>query len=63
MFGLAILLFIWGLIGFFKGSEDTEARKTGRNHILYGVIGIGIMISVYGIINFVYDTLNISSPF
>jgi len=63
VFVLAILIFIWGILGFFKGAEDASARETGKQHILWGVIGIGIMISVYGIIRLVYDTIGISSPF
>ena len=50
---LAVLLFIWGLFGFFRNGEDVEARKNGQRHILWGVIGLAIMVSVYGIIRFV----------
>ncbi|MEK7463962.1 MAG: hypothetical protein AAB610_02480 [Patescibacteria group bacterium] len=53
IFALAILVFIWGLIGFFKNGEDSEARTTGQKHILYGTIGMAIMVSVYGIIRLV----------
>lgn len=61
IFALAILLFIWGLIGFFTGSEDTKKREEGRQHILWGTIGIAIMISVYGIVRLVANTVGQSS--
>lgn len=61
LFALTVLIFIWGLIGFFKGTEDPEARKTGQQHILWGVVGIAIMISVYGIIRFVASSLGLES--
>ncbi len=57
LFFLTLVVFIWGLIGFFKGGEDTEARKKGQQHILWGVIGMFIMVSVYGILRFVAATV------
>ncbi len=55
LFGVTILVFIWGLYGFFRGDEDR--RNQSKNHILWGVVGIFIMVSVYGIIRFVANTV------
>lgn len=57
VFALAVLMFVWGLIGFFRGAEDSEARTTGQRHILWGVVGMVIMVSVYGIIRLVANTV------
>ena len=57
LFFLTLVIFMWGLIGFFKGGEDAEARKTGQQHILWGVVGMAIMICVYGIIRFVASSV------
>ena len=56
-----VFIFVWGLFGFFKGGDDAEARKTAQNHILWGVVGIFIMFSVYGIIRLVAATVGQSS--
>lgn len=58
---LAILIFIWGLIGFFMNGEDTTKRDDGKRHILWGTIGLTIMVSVYGIIRLVAATVGQSS--
>ncbi len=55
LLSVTILVFIWGLYGLFLGDEDK--RNQSKNHILYGVIGIFIMISVYGIIRFVASSV------
>ncbi len=55
LFGMTILVFIWGLYGFFNG--DDEKRNQSKNHMLWGVVGMFIMISVYGIIRFVANTV------
>jgi hypothetical protein len=63
IFALATLIFIWGLIGFFMRGDDEEARKTGQNHILWGVVGMAIMVSVYGIVRFVFSSVGQTAPF
>lgn len=57
IFALAVLLFIWGLFGFFMSGDDSAKRIEGRNHILWGTVGIAIMVSVYGIIRFVASSV------
>ncbi len=61
LFGVAVVMFIWGLIGFFKNGDDVKAREEGRQHILWGVIGFAIMVSVYGIIRFVASSVGQTS--
>jgi hypothetical protein len=60
-FALAVLMFVWGFIGFFRNGEDSAERTKGQQHILWGVIGITIMVSVYGIIRLVANTVGQSS--
>ncbi len=60
IFALATLYFVWGLIGFFM-SDDSTKREEGKSHILWGTIGIAIMLSVYGIIRLVASTVGQSS--
>lgn len=57
VFALAVVLFIWGLMGFFMGGDDSTKRQEGQRHILWGTIGMAIMVSVYGIIRFVASTV------
>ena len=57
IFALAFLYFVWGLIVFFKNGDDPAKRKEGQSHILWGVVGITIMISVYGIVRLVMNTV------
>ncbi|MFA6459554.1 MAG: hypothetical protein WCV79_04165 [Candidatus Paceibacterota bacterium] len=56
IFALGVFVFGYGVIEMIiKGSA--EARETGRRHILFGAIGMFIMISAWGIVHFVSDTL------
>ena len=57
IFALALVLFIWGLMGFIFGGEDATKKAEGKQHILWGIVGMVIMVSVYGIIRFVANSL------
>ena len=48
--GVALLYFIWGVIEFIAQSGNEEARTTGKKHMIWGIIGMAIMVGVWGII-------------
>lgn len=62
MFAIAVLYFLWGMLEFIQGAADPKARETGRSHMIWGIIGLFIMISVYGILNIIINTLGVDNP-
>lgn len=62
VFGLAFLMFIWGLVMFIKDKDSDKGRETGRRTILWGIIGMLIMVSVFGIINIIAGTIGADVP-
>jgi hypothetical protein len=63
IFTLGLFLFLWGIIEFLWGVKNGEASQKGKDHIVYGLLGMLIMVSVYGIIALIVNSfgLNISS--
>lgn len=59
IFTLGLFFFFWGLIEFLWELKDGKASQEGKNHMLYGLVGMLIMVSVYGIIALVMNTLGI----
>ncbi|MEK7599321.1 MAG: hypothetical protein AAB474_02660 [Patescibacteria group bacterium] len=51
IFGLALLIFLWGVVEFIAKAGSEEARTTGKQHIIWGLVGLTIMLGVFGIIN------------
>lgn len=49
---LAVLLFLWGLVRYMTSADDAEARKTSRGLMIWGVVIIFVMISIWGLVNF-----------
>jgi hypothetical protein len=62
VFSLGFLLFMWGLVVFIANPEDMAKRKTGIQHMIWGVVGMFIMVAVGGIINIVVGTFDLQLP-
>jgi hypothetical protein len=59
LFALAILFFLYGMLEFILNQESEEAKTTGRSHMLWGIVGITIMMGVWFIMNLIINTFNI----
>jgi uncharacterized membrane protein len=51
--GIAVLVFIFGLVKYVTAGGDPEQLKAARNTIIMGVIVIAVMVTVWGLIKFV----------
>lgn len=50
LFGAALLLFFWGGAQFIMNAGSEEGRTTGKKHMLWGIVGMLIMVGARGII-------------
>ena len=57
---VAVVVFLYGVYEFIAGAESEEKRATGRRHMLWGVVGLFIMVSFFGIINLICRTFEIT---
>ncbi|HSE35560.1 MAG TPA: hypothetical protein VLB83_05585 [Candidatus Paceibacterota bacterium] len=57
MFALATVYFIWGVVQYIWNPESDEAREKGRSVMIYGIIGMTIMMSVFAIMKFVISSI------
>ncbi|MFA6392556.1 MAG: hypothetical protein WCW54_00515 [Candidatus Paceibacterota bacterium] len=57
LFALAIIYFIYGLAKYLLSPDNEEIRKTSKQHMLWGVVGMFIMVAVFGIMNILLTTL------
>lgn len=62
MFVIALLVFFWGLVEFIAKAGNDDARSTGRRNMIWGIIGMFIMIGVYGLIKLLLATFGIDEP-
>ena len=57
LFAAAFVIFVWGLVQFVAHLDNEEARSTGGKHMIWGIIGMVIMVSVNGIIYIIQNTI------
>ena len=56
-FAIALLVFIWGAFIYIAHADDSTKRSEGGKGMLYGIIGMFIMFSVFGIIHLITATV------
>ncbi len=61
VFAIALLLFIYGMFKYFiMGGDDDGNRETGRQLMLWAIVGFVAMVSVFGIVNLIAGGLGFS---
>jgi len=48
--GLALVVFIWGLVVFISQSGNEQAREVGKQRMIWGIIALFIIVSVWGLV-------------
>lgn len=62
MVSVAVLMFLWGAFEYVYNADSDQGRETGRRHMLYGIIGLLVMISAYAILTIATGTFGIDIP-
>ncbi len=59
--GLTLLIFFWGLAKFIMAvGGDEKAVAEGKNLMIWGIIGLFVMLSIWGILHFLTDQFGFS---
>jgi hypothetical protein len=60
LIGLAVIVFFWFLVEFIaKGKDSAEKRTEGLEGMLYAVLALFVMVSVWGLVGFLGSFLGI----
>ena len=61
IFAAGFFLFLWGLVKFLWDIEEGSGQNEGKQHMFWGVIGMFIMVSIWGIISLILNTFGINN--
>lgn len=61
LFSIAMAVFLYGVTEFLMGAGNEEKRTEGKQHMIWGVVGITIMMGVYAILNIILRTFNLQN--
>jgi len=56
---LALLFFFWGLAIYILNTGDEEKKSQGRTIMIWGIIALFVMVSVWGLVRVVSDTFDV----
>ncbi len=59
LFALALAYFLYGVFEFIANWDNEENRTTGKTHMLWGIVGLAIMIGVWFILGAIVSTFNL----
>lgn len=60
LFALAVIFFLYGIFEFLLNQTNEEKKTTGKSHMLWGIVGITIMMGVWFIQGILLNTLGIN---
>lgn len=64
VFTAGFFLFVWGLVRFILGLGDDgrgNAHEEGKQHMLWGIVGMFVMASVYAILALLDNTFGLDA--
>lgn len=59
LFAVALLYFLWGVFQYVRNAESDEKRSEGGRTIMWGLVGMLIMVSAYGFIRLILNSFSI----
>jgi hypothetical protein len=61
LFAVAFIVFLWGAFNtFILGANSEDVKEKGKNLMLYGLIGFFVMVSIWGLVNILTNTVGLS---
>jgi uncharacterized membrane protein len=58
---IAVVVFLVGVVKYITAGGDPEKRTEARNVIIYGIIGLFVMVAVWGLVNLLVSTFNLQT--
>jgi len=57
--GFALLVFFWGVANFIRSAGNPEAIEEGKKKMLYGILGLFVIVGVWGLIGILRNTFGV----
>ena len=60
LIALGVVYFIWGVVSYVIGTDE-EAKAAGRSKMIYGLIGLVVIVSIWGLVSILKTTFNLQN--
>ena len=58
LIALGVIYFVWGVVQYVINDSE-EAKKKGKDRMIFGIIGLAIILSLWGLVYIIVDTFNL----
>jgi hypothetical protein len=63
LFAVGLLVFVWGVVEFIWGlGREASNKEQGKQHMMWGLVGMFIMVAAWAILKFIANSINVSLP-
>lgn len=56
LIAIALIAFFWGLVKYIWAAGDGDAQKQGKSIMVAGIIGLFLMVGIWGVIGILENT-------
>jgi hypothetical protein len=61
LFALAMVYFLYGVAQYLIAQDNEEVRETSKSHMVWGLLGLFVMVAVFGIENLILSSLGVTN--
>jgi hypothetical protein len=61
MISASVVVFVWGVVKFIRSEGDD--KQSGREFMFWGLVGLFVMVTVWGLVSVLQGTLNITGTY
>ncbi|MDP2676424.1 MAG: hypothetical protein Q8O83_01940 [bacterium] len=59
---LGTVIFLWGVVSYVIAAGDEKKTTQAKSYMLYGIITLFVMVSVWGLVAVLQNTFGIGEP-
>ena len=56
---IATVVFMWGIIRYMSSGGDEDKLIDARRLMIFGIVGLAVMVSVWGLVRFIVKTTGV----
>lgn len=61
LFTLTFLVFLWGMFNYIRNASNEKKREESKQFIYWGILGLTVMVGVWGIVRIVTTTFGLGN--
>ncbi len=59
LIALGVVYFVWGVVKYVM-ADGEEAKTKGRDSMIYGIIGLAVIVGLWGLVNLIVNTFGLT---